>query len=184
MTSKKNVISFPDNLSIKLSGIDTMRLHEHGQAIFVHLSFDEKLSSIQSSFLIKRILEKGMLDFQLTDFMFNRAKGFHGPFKSKLVKNLDFKKIDETNFVESIYRIITKERKDTPLILDDRKDAFMEKVELMTKKETDFFILDRELSNEPKKFEHEWSHALTEYHEFLILNYSSNNIFCLLLAYD
>ena len=50
----------------------------------------------------------------------------------------------------------------------------------MTKKETDFFILDRELSNEPKKFEHEWSHALTEYYEFLLLNYSSNNIFCLL----
>ena len=184
MTNKKNIISFPDNLNIKLSGIDTMRLHEHGQAIFVHLSFDEKLSSIQSSFLIKKILEKGMLDFQLTDFMFNRAKGFHGPFKSKLLKNLDFKKIDESNFYESIHRIITKERKDTPLILDGRKDAFMEKVELMTKKETDFFILDRELSNEPKKFEHEWSHALTEFHEFLILNYSSNNIFCLLLAYD
>ena len=184
MTNKKNIISFPDNLNIKLSGIDTMRLHEHGQAIFVHLSFDEKLSSIQSSFLIKKILEKGMLDFQLTDFMFNRAKGFHGPFKSKLLKNSDFKKIDESNFYESIHRIITKERKDTPLILDGRKDAFMEKVELMTKKETDFFILDRKLSNEPKKFEHEWSHALTEFHEFLILNYSSNNIFCLLLAYD
>tara|TARA_B100001559_G_scaffold242857_1_gene205880 strand:- start:496 stop:1050 length:555 start_codon:yes stop_codon:yes gene_type:complete len=184
MTSKKNIISFPDNLKIKLSGIDTLRLHEHGQAIFVHLSFDEELSSIQSSFLIKQILVKGMLDFQLTDFMFNRAKGFHGPFKSKLLKNSDFKKIDESNFFESIRRIITKERKDTPLILDDRKDAFMEKVELMTKKETDFFILDRKLSNEPKKFEHEWSHAITEYHEFLILNYSSNNIFCLLLAYD
>ena len=184
MTSKKNIISFPDNLNIKLSGIDTMRLHEHGQAIFVHLSFDEKLSSIQSSFLIKQILEKGMLDFQLTDFMFNRAKGFHGPFKSKLLKNSDFKKIDESTFFESIHRIITKERKNTPLILDDRKDAFMEKVELITMKESDFFILDRELSNEPKKFEHEWSHALTEYREFLILNYSSNNIFCLLLAYD
>ena len=116
-----------------------MRLHDHGQAIFVHLSFKEKLSSIQSSFLIEQILKKGMLDFQLTDFMFNRAKGFHGPFKSKL---------------------------------------------LMTKKNADFFILGKELSSEPKKFEHEWSHALTEYHEFLILNFSSNNIFCLLLAYD
>ena len=184
MTSKKNIISFPDNLNIKLSGIDTMRLHVHGQAIFVHLSFDEKLSSIQSSFLIKQILEKGMLDFQLTDFMFNRAKGFHGPFKSKLLKNSDFKKIEEQNFFESINRIITKERKDTPSILEDRKDTFMEKIKLMTKKETDFFILDKELSHEPKKFEHEWSHALTEYHEFLILNYSTNNIFCLLLAYD
>ena len=184
MTSKKNIISFPDNLNIKLSGIDTMRLHEHGQAIFVHLSFDEKLSSIQSSFLIKQILKKGMLDFQLTDFMFNRANGFHGPFKSKLLKNSDFKKIDEDNFFESIYRIILKERKDTPLISEERKDAFIEKIELMTKKNADFFILDKELSSEPKKFEHEWSHALTEYHEFLILNFSSNNIFCLLLAYD
>ena len=184
MTNKKNIISFPDNLNIKLSGIDTMRLHEHGQAIFVHLSFDLKLSSIQSSFLIKQILEKGILDFQLTDFMFNRAKGFHGPFKSKLLKNLDFKKIDEHNFFESIYRIITQERKDTPLISDERKNTFIEKIELMTKNETDFFILGKELSKEPNKFEHEWSHALTEFHEFLILNYSSNNIFCLLLAYD
>ena len=113
-----------------------MRLHDHGQAIFVHLSFDEKLSSIQSSFLIKQILKKGMLDFQLTDFMFNRAKGFHGPFKSKLLKNSDFKKIDEDNFFESIYRIILKERKDTPLISEERKDSFFEKIELMTKKKT------------------------------------------------
>ena len=153
MTSKKNIISFPDNLNIKLSGIDTMRLHEHGQAIFVHLSFDEKLSSIQSSFLIEQILKKGMLDFQLTDFMFNRAKGFHGPFKSKLLKNSDFKKIDEDNFFKSIYRIILKERKDTPLISEERKDAFIEKIELMTKKNADFFILGKELSSEPKKFE-------------------------------
>ena len=184
MTSKKNIISFPDNLNITLSGIDTMRLHDHGQAIFVHLSFKEKLSSIQSSFLIEQILKKGMLDFQLTDFMFNRAKGFHGPFKSKLLKNSDFKKIDEDNFFKSIYRIILKERKDTPLISEERKDAFIEKIELMTKKNADFFILGKKLSSEPKKFEHEWSHALTEYNEFLILNYSSNNIFCLLLAYD
>lgn len=184
MTNKKNIITFPDNLNVKLSGIDTMRLHEHGQAIFVHLTFDEKLNSIHSSFLIKHILEKGMLDFQLTDFMFNRAKGFHGPFKSKLIKDTDFHKIDEHNFFESIHRIISQDRKDTPNIADDRKNTFLEKIELMTKKETDFYILRKELLNEPKKFEHEWSHALTEYHEFLILNYSSNNIFCLLLAYD
>ena len=150
MTSKKNIISFPDNLNITLSGIDTMRLHEHGQAIFVHLSFDEKLSSIQSSFLIKRILKKGMLDFQLTDFMFNRVKGFHGPFKSKLLKNSDFKKIDEDNFFESIYRIISKQRKDTPLISEELKNTFVEKIEFMTKKEADFFILGKKLSSEPK----------------------------------
>ena len=84
----------------------------------------------------------------------------------------------------ALFRQTSKERKDTPLISDERKQTFIEKIELMTKKEADFFVLDKELANEPKKFEHEWSHALTEYHEFLILNYSFNNIFCLLLAYD
>ena len=64
------------------------------------------------------------------------------------------------------------------------KNTFMEKIELMTKKETSFFILNKEFSKEPKKFEHEWTHALTEYYEFLLLNNSSNNIFSLLLAYD
>ena len=53
MTSKKNIISFPDNLNITLSGIDTMRLHEHGQAIFVHLSFDEKFSIRNSWYSVK-----------------------------------------------------------------------------------------------------------------------------------
>ena len=184
MTRKKNILSFPDTLNIKLSGIDTLRLHEHGQAIFVHLTFEEKLNSIENSFLIKQILKKEVLDFQITDFMFNKAKGFHGPFKSSLLKYTDYKKIDEHTFFDTIFRIINKNRKDTPLISDDRSDTFMEKIELMTKKETSFFILNKKLSKEPKKFEHEWTHALTEYYEFLILDYSSNNIFSLLLAYD
>ena len=67
----------------------------------------------------------------LTDFMFNRAKGFHGPFKSKLLKNSDFKKINEDNFFESIYRIILKERKDTPLISEERKDTLFENITLI-----------------------------------------------------
>ena len=68
MTKKKNILPFPDNLNVKLSGIDTLRLHKHGQAIFVHLTFEEKLNSIENSFLIKQILIKEVLDFQITDF--------------------------------------------------------------------------------------------------------------------
>ena len=184
MTGNRNVISFPDNLNIKLSGIDSMRLHEHGQAIFVHLTFDEYLNSIESSFLINQILEKGMLDFQLTDFMFNKVKGFHGPFKSNLLNDSDYQLIENHEFFDSLTKIILKERKNTPKISDDLEEALMTKIKLISKKETEFFVLKKELSNEPKKFEHEWTHALTEYYEFLILNYSSNNIFSLLLAYD
>ena len=75
MTKNKKIISFPDNLNIKLSGIDAMRLHDHGQAIFVYLTFEDNIEQRENSFLINRIIDKGTLDFQITDFMFNKVKG-------------------------------------------------------------------------------------------------------------
>ena len=51
----------------------------------------------------------------------------------------------------------------------------MTKIKLISKKETEFFVLKKELSNEPKNLNTN-DHALTEYYEFLILDYSSNNI--------
>ena len=96
----------------------------------------------------------------------------------------DYQLIDNHEFFDSLTKIILKERKITPKISDDLEEALMTKIKLISKKETEFFVLKKELSNEPNKFEHEWTHALTEYYEFLILDYSSNNIFSLLLAYD
>ena len=34
------------------------------------------------------------------------------------------------------------------------------------------------------KFEHEWSHALNEYHEFIIFSLEANECFSIILAYD
>lgn len=184
MTDKKKIISFPDNFEIKLSGIDTMRLHNHGQGIFIHFKVLEDLKSYRNSFLINKLLEKGSLDFQITDFMFNKAKGFHGPFKSSLLESDDYHKISENIFFKTLLEILDKNRINTPKIEQKRKNTFIEKVELISRAKTNYYLLKKELSVEPKKFEHEWSHALTEYYEFLLINNSGNNIFSLLLAYD
>lgn len=184
MTKNKKIISFPDNLNIKLSGIDAMRLHDHGQAIFVYLTFEDNIEHRENSFLINRIIDKGTLDFQITDFMFNKVKGFHGPFKSKLIKESDYAILSEKSFFKKLSTIISTERIHTPKIDGNRKKSLFEKVNLIAKKDTDFYFLEKEISAEALKFEHEWSHALTEYYEFLLISNSSNNIFSLLLAYD
>ena len=184
MTKNKKIISFPDNLNIKLSGIDAMRLHDHGQAIFVYLTFEDNIEQRENSFLINRIIDKGTLDFQITDFMFNKVKGFHGPFKSKLIKESDYAILSEKNFFKKLSTIISTERIHTPKIDGKRKKSLLEKENLIAKEDTVFYFLEKEISAEALKFEHEWSHALTEYYEFLLINNSSNNIFSLLLAYD
>ena len=116
--------------------------------------------------------------------MFNKVKGFHGPFKSKLIKESDYAILSEKSFFKKLSTIISTERIHTPRIDSKRKKSLLEKVNLIAKKDTVFYFLEKEISAEALKFEHEWSHALTEYYEFLLINNSSNNIFSLLLAYD
>ena len=39
-------------------------------------------------------------------------------------------------------------------------------------------------TSKKEKFDHEWSHALNEFYEFLVFNPSTNELFILILAYD
>ena len=49
-----------------------------------------------------------------------------------------------------------------------------------------FFLKQNKIrkTSEKYEFDHEWSHALNEFHEFLIFNPSVNELFILMLAYD
>ena len=40
------------------------------------------------------------------------------------------------------------------------------------------------VTKDKNEFDHEWSHALNEYYEFLIFNPSADELFVLVLAYD
>ena len=49
-----------------------------------------------------------------------------------------------------------------------------------------FFLNQNKIRKTSKKeeFDHEWSHALNEFYEFLVFNPSTNELFILILAYD
>ena len=49
-----------------------------------------------------------------------------------------------------------------------------------------FFLKQNKIrkSKDKNEFDHEWSHALNEYYEFLIFNPSADELFVLVLAYD
>ena len=171
---------FPkDNLSNFFSSTEI----NSQEILFLSLS-TKLIPNSQNSFLINKLLEKGSLDFQITDFMFNKAKGFHGPFKSSLLKNDDYLKISENIFFQTLLEILDKNRINTPNIRQKRKKTFIEKVELISHAKTNYYFLKKELSVEPKKFEHEWSHALVSYDEFICFTHNKNSFFLISLARD
>ena len=77
------------------------------------------------SFLIDSYLKEEFVNFQLTDFMFARAQGFHGPFSNKKLNNKSFVKIDSSDFLSFVVEIVISERSQTPKI----SSSILEKLE-------------------------------------------------------
>ena len=187
MDDKKEVLKYPIKTKFSLMGMEFLRLHDHGQALIIRTKFSNKLTKHNYEFLIDSYLKEEFVNFQLTDFMFVRAQGFHGPFLTKKLNNKSYVKIDSSDFLSFVVEIVISERKQTPKI----SQSILEKLEsflniILNEDSKTFFLKQNKIRKTSKKeeFDHEWSHALNEFYEFLVFNPSSNELFILILAYD
>ncbi|MBV13363.1 MAG: hypothetical protein CMC52_04660 [Flavobacteriaceae bacterium] len=187
MEKKSSVLAYPENLNFEFLGVEFMRLHEHGQAIISRSKCSVNLSKRAFPFIIDRFLEENFNNFQLTDFMYLRAKGFHGPYLSSNLSSKNYKKILSKNLSREVQNELAKERVDTPKINPESLDRFNYFLDLILNRRSLCFKLNRTIKNKQEKgnkFEHEWSHALNEYHEYLIFSIDADECFTLILAYD
>ena len=116
MDDKKEVLKYPIKNKYSLMGMEFLRLHDHGQALIIRTKFSDKLTKHNYEFLIDSYLKEEFVNFQLTDFMFARALGFHGPFLTKKLNNKSYVKIDSSDFLSFVVEIVISERKQTPKI--------------------------------------------------------------------
>ena len=180
----KDLLKFPEKLKFNLSGIDLIRLHEHGQAIFLLLTTEEKILKVEPLFVVKELLRTKVLNFQLTDFMFLKQPNFHGPYLPESIGHKDYLNINIEDFFNKYSEILSKQRKLTPKIDTNKEKNLSKKIDSIISDEIDIFYLKKKLSKKAKSFEHEWSHALTEYHEFLLIDKTQGRVFCFILTYD
>ena len=85
MKNKKNLLIYPKNINFEFLGLEFMRLHKHGQGIISRSRCSHPIEKHGFPFIIDKYLSEDFNNFQLTDFMFLRAPGFHGPFSSKFL---------------------------------------------------------------------------------------------------
>ena len=94
MKNKKNLLIYPKNINFEFLGLEFMRLHQHGQGIISRSRCSHPIEKHGFPFIIDKYLSEDFNNFQLTDFMFLRAPGFHGPFSTKFLSNKDFEELD------------------------------------------------------------------------------------------
>ena len=118
--------------------------------------------------------------------MFLRAPGFHGPFSSKFLSNKDFEELNSEKIEKRLLEVLRKTRINTPEISEQVLIRFKYFINIILNRKTICFFLNRSINDKKNqiKFEHEWSHALNEYHEFVIFSLEANECFSIILAYD
>ena len=82
--------------------------------------------------------------------------------------------------------VLRKTRVNTPEISDQVLSMFNYFFDVILNRKTICFFLNRSINDKKNqiKFEHEWSHALNEYHEFIVFSLEANECFSIILAYD
>mgnify|MGYP007000225933 len=71
-------------------------------------------------------------------------------------------------------------------ISDQVLTRFQYFIDVILNRPTICFSLDRSVTDKKNnsKFEHEWSHALNEYYEYIIFSLEADECFSIILAYD
>ena len=101
----------------------------------------------------------------------------------------DFLEIDNNHLVEEIIQIVTSPKWSCPSITKEKLTNVKKLLNHLIDKEKDSFFLKKCLSfnvssQEAFVYEHEWSHALVSYDEFICFTHSKNSFFLISLARD
>ena len=186
MKNKKNILTYPKNINFEFLGLEFMRLHQHGQGIISRSKCSHSIEKHGFPFIINKFLAEEFNNFQLTDFMFVRAKGFHGPYSSDYLSSDDYQELDRKDIEKKILNELKKTRLNTPQISDQVLTRFQYFIDVILNRPSICFYLNRSVTDKKNnlKFEHEWSHALNEYYEFIIFSLEADECFSIILAYD
>ena len=115
------------------------------------------------------------------------AQGKHGPFNTAELTPADFVSIDAATLRARIERHLAYRRYGAAPIAAERRQNVTDFIDLLATQSYEVFALapcgwfsDPANNNYP----HEWSHALLEFHEYLLFDTLHRKLLCLMFAFD
>lgn len=117
------------------------------------------------------------------------SKGRHGPF---LVQNINAKSFSEQLkdfFLEDFIQVLSSPKWGCPPIKKDSLNKVKNILPVIVNQDSFIYFLDKcrsfnKLSNEANIYEHEWSHNLTSFYEYVIFNKESHTAYLIILTYE
>ena len=187
--SKKKVIPIHAGWSFSLDSKSLLRLHEHGLLRLFKIEAYNKSKSFHSITFFSSLVESNLYQELFFDHFSQFVKGKHGPFLIKNIKAGHFSKESNRFFEQDFLQLISSPKWGCPAI----SISALEKVKILlahiVMESTLIYSLDKcrpfnVSSNEAKIYEHEWSHNLTSFYEYVLYNPNLKVAYVLILTYE
>ena len=188
-SNKRKVIPIHSAWNFTLDSKSTLRLHDHGLIRVFKIQIDGKTKKFNPYSFFTSLIGSDFYQELFFDHFSQTSKGKHGPFLVEKIAPDNFSEERNKVFKEEFLQIVASPKWGCPNI---SADAF-KKIKLLL----DYVVSDRTMiyfldkcrtfnisSNEAKIYEHEWSHNLSSFYEFILYDPEVKTGHILILTYE
>ncbi len=183
------VLSFSEKFKLKKDQQFTIRLHDHGLLRLIPLSVDDELLQVTDKIFFHTLLNSGTYQELFFDHFSQKSDGKHGPFLLKTIQDEDFMAISNDHLREEIIQTVSSPKWSCPTISKTKLSEVKKLLDFLVNVDSKSYFLEKCLtfnssSQEAIVYEHEWSHSLTSYYEYIIKDISNKKVFLLIITYE
>ena len=186
---KLNVLSFSDKYHPTKEQQYTIRLHDHGLLRLIPISAEKDFFQVTNKIFFNTLLTSHVYQELFFDHFSQKSDGKHGPFLLSSLKDSDFVPITNDHLKQEIIQIVSSPKWSCPNISKEKLSEVKKLLDFLINKEAESFFLERCLtfnssSQEAIVYDHEWSHNLTSYYEYVIKDKANKKAFLLIITYE
>jgi hypothetical protein len=185
----EKVVPIHQSWNFKLISKRLLRLHDHGLMRIFKLNVVTPGQDFNKSMFFESLISTPFYQELFFDHYSQISKGRHGPF---LIQNINAKSFSEQLkdfFLEDFIQVLSSPKWGCPPIKKDSLNKVKNILPVIVNQDSFIYFLDKcrsfnNLSNEANIYEHEWSHNLTSFYEYVIFNKESHTAYLIILTYE
>jgi len=189
LSNNNNILPLQDLYEFKVENKHLVRLHEHGLLRLITLNTEPRFSKVTNKIFFHSLLNNLVYQELFFDHYTQQSAGKHGPFLTKNLKEKDFVKISENHLKNEVIQIVSSPKWSCPPISKESLTKVKYLLNRFVNESSISYFLEKCIDfnssfNEAKVYEHEWSHSLSSYYEYLIHDPENNKIHMLIMTYE
>ena len=184
-----NVSSISKKFKINKDNQFTIRLHDHGLLRLIPLSVEKELLVATDKVFFHALINSMAYREMFFDHFSQKSEDKHGPFLLESIEGDDFVFIGNDHFTDEVIHTVSSPKWSCPNISKKKLSEVKNLISFLLNEETEPYFLKKCLafnssSQEAAVYEHEWSHSLTSYYEYIVKDKVNNKIFLLIITYE